>query len=87
MPDNVTPLRTSPPITDIPGQLRQMADDLESGRVEMPDSALFIINRPKAAWPDIFGWGDHMGDIGNVGLLEYAKAFFVHNLTKRSAGD
>lgn len=78
---NVTNLRSSPSLADIPGQLRQMADLLESGEIEA-SSVLFIIAREND-WPDVYGWGDHLGDHGNIATCEMAKTWFVNNHTVR----
>lgn len=75
------PLRVSPRVNDVPGQLRQMADDIESGKIEA-GAALFIIPRPND-WPDIFGWGEHLGDLENIAVCEMAKTWFVNNNTAR----
>lgn len=70
-------------ITDIPGMLRQMADQIEAGDVSAA-SALFIIPRDHD-WPAIYGWGAHLGDHGNIAICEMAKAWFMQNHTVRSA--
>ncbi len=77
----VTPLRRSPLVTDIPGQLRQMADQIESGEVGAT-SALFILPTD-GDWPRIYGWGEHLGDHGNIAVCEMAKCWFVNNLVAR----
>lgn len=81
MSDNVTPLRGSPLLTDIPGQLRQMADMIENGEVDA-SFALFVVPQ-QGDWPMIFGWGQPLGEYGNIGVLELAKAYFVNNQTER----
>lgn len=78
---DVITLSQSPLVSDIPGQLRQMAEMIESGEMEAR-SALFIIPR-EGDLPDIFGWGDHLGDYGNIAVCELAKAFFVNHATTR----
>lgn len=81
MSDNVLPIRQGPLIDDIPGQLRQMADKIERGDVAA-DAALFIIPREND-WPDIFGWGCHLGDYGNIAVCELAKTWFLNNNVAR----
>lgn len=71
----------APPLSDIAGQLRQMADMIEAGEVQL-SSALFIVPRVQD-WPVIYGWGAHLGDYGNIAVCEMAKAWFVRNLTAR----
>lgn len=53
--ENVTSLRAAPLLTDIPGQLRMMADRIEAGEIEAT-SALFVIPVDHD-WPKVFGWG------------------------------
>lgn len=77
----VVPLRSGPLITDVPAMLRQMADDIESGTVEC-NAALFIIPR-EGDWPDVYGWGQHLGDHGNIAVCEMTKTWFVNNLVAR----
>ena len=77
----VVGLRPGPTVDNIPAMMRQLADRIESG--EQPaDAVLCIIPQP-GDWPAIFGWGDHQGDLGNIGLCELAKAWFVQNNTVR----
>jgi len=70
-----------PLISDIPAMMRKLADDIEAGTIPAK-SALFIIPRD-GDWPDIYGWGDHLGDHGNIALCEIAKTLFINNLTVR----
>ena len=76
------PTLPGPAVSDIPGQLRQMADRIENGEMTV-ESALFIVPTD-GDWPKIFGWGDHLGDYGNIAVLELAKAWFVNNLVQRT---
>jgi hypothetical protein len=75
-------LRPGPALNDIPGQLRQIADMIERGEVEA-SSALFIIPRT-GDWPDIYGWGGHLSDYGNIAVCEIAKTSFINNNVVRS---
>lgn len=77
----VVPLHTSPTVTDIPGQLRQMADAIEAGEVEA-HSALFIVPQT-GDWPLVYGWGDHLGDHGNIAVLELTKHWFIQDNVAR----
>lgn len=85
--DEVRALRNGrPPLSDIPAMMRQMADWIEKGEIEIDPihaGVLFIIPRNND-WPDIYGWGDHLGDHGNIAICDLAKAWFMHNLTKRA---
>jgi hypothetical protein len=55
-----------------------MADMIESGEVKA-SSALFIIPR-RGAWPSVYGWGQHLGDYGNIAVCEMTKTWFINNL-------
>lgn len=77
----VVPLRESPSLSDIPGQMRQLADSIEAGELE-PEAVLCIV--ATGGWPIIYGWGENLGDYGNIGLLELAKTWFTNNRTERS---
>lgn len=84
MTDNVVTLRAAS-VADIPAMLRRMADQIEKGEVEA-SSALFIIPR-EGDWPDIYGWGEHLGDHGNIAVCEMAKTWFINNLVARRTED
>ena len=58
-----------------------MADMIERGEVEAT-SALFIIPKDND-WPDVFGWGEHLGDYGNIAVCEMVKTWFLNNHTVR----
>lgn len=73
----IVKLRVTPTVVDIPGQLRAMADRIEAGEIEAT-SILFIIAKEND-WPDIYGWGDHLGDHGNIAICELSKAWFINN--------
>lgn len=72
----VVQLRTAPRLTDIPGQLRQLADSIESGEVKAEHACICIIDQEQD-WPTIFGWGETKGMLELIGLLELAKAWLV----------
>lgn len=72
-------------LDDIPGQLRQMADDIDAGT--FGPSSLIVIAPPNGddgAWPRVFGWGAVLSDMELVGLCEMAKGFFVAHRTIRA---
>lgn len=71
----VVPIRDTPLLSDIPGQLRQMATRIESGEMEA-EGAVFLIHRP-GDWPDVYGWGDNLGELGMIAICELAKAWLV----------
>jgi len=86
--DEVRALRNGrPPISDIPAMMRQMADWIEKGEIKIDPAhagVLFIIPR-SYDWPDVYGWGDHLGDHSNIAILELAKTWFVKNQTRRKS--
>jgi uncharacterized protein YcsI (UPF0317 family) len=61
--------------------MRKLADEIESG--ETPADAVLCIIPVDGEFPMVFGWGEHLGDLGNIGLLELTKAWFVANTTAR----
>jgi len=77
----VVPLRERPTVSDIPGMLRKLADDIESGET-MAHAVLAIIPRD-GDWPVICGFGEHLGDHGNIAVCEMAKLWFANNLVAR----
>lgn len=81
MSDNVTQLRPGPALTDIPGQLRQMADMIDRGEVEA-EAALFVVPQ-EGDWPAMFGWGEDLGTYGVIGVLEIAKTYLANHQTAR----
>ena len=55
-------------LNDIPGQLRNLADRIESGDLDA-DSVLCIVP-VEGDWPILFGWGEELGDYGRIGVLQ-----------------
>lgn len=83
MTDNVVQLRDSPLLSDIPGQLRQLADAIENGELQTK-SVLCVADMP-GDWPIIYGWGEHLSDYGNIAVLDLAKLWLMNNLTERAS--
>ena len=70
-------------LDDIPGQLRQMADDIDAGRFD--PASLLVVAPPEASkWPKIYGWGEALSDLELIAIFELAKGYFVANQTERS---
>lgn len=69
-------------LSDIPRQLRQLAEEIESGEYAEVDS-LFVLMPVVADHPRVFGWGDVSGQNDPIIQLELAKAWFVNNLVQR----
>lgn len=69
--DNVIKLGTGVKVTDIPGQLRRLADQIESGEVET-DRLLAIIPRDNQ-YPVIYGWGEMMSAYERLGVMAAAQ--------------
>lgn len=69
-------------LRDIPGLLRQMADNIDSG--EYGDVAsLFVVMPRDADYPTLFGWGDVEGDNAPLMQLELARMFLLTRVTER----
>lgn len=62
-------------VNDIPGQLRALADRIESGELEA-ESMLAIIP-VEGDWPILFGWGEDLGEYGRIGVLDVMRAWLV----------
>jgi hypothetical protein len=73
----IVPIRETAPLNDIPAKLREMADAFERG--EHTAEGLLVILPVPNDWPEIFGFGEHLGDDGNIALVEKAKIWFVNN--------
>lgn len=81
MSDNVVVLHDTR-ISDIPGMLRKLADAFEAGEETAP--GLLVVIPQDGDFPAVFGYGEHLGDYGNIALLEMAKVFMVNHLTERA---
>lgn len=81
MSDNVVVLHDTR-ISDIPGMLRKLADAFEAGEETAP--GLLVVIPQEGDFPAVFGYGEHLGDYGNIALLEMAKVFMVNHLTERA---
>lgn len=62
-------------VNDIPGQLRQLADQIESGEVEAASMLAIIPN--EGDWPTLYGWGEDLGEYGRIGVLDVMRAWLV----------
>ncbi|MCA6108112.1 hypothetical protein [Bradyrhizobium cenepequi] len=80
---NIVPIRDGgPALTDIPGMLRRMADQVEAGEFGKVSSAILLI--PQAdGYPLLFGWGDIEGRNDPIIQCEMAKHWLVENITGR----
>lgn len=88
--DRVTELKVVPirecnaNLRDIPGMLRQMADNIERGEYDQVDALIVVMPR-HADYPLMFGWGDVEGDNAPLMQLELAKMFLLTRTTERKA--
>lgn len=73
----------APLLTDIPGQLRQLADAIAAGDHGEITSAIVLLPRDNE-YPDVFGWGAVDGDRHIVVQLELAKTFLLLHQTQRT---
>ena len=79
----VVPIRDgAPALTDIPGMLRKMADDIEAGSHGEVTSAFLLLPVPDD-YPKLFGWGDATSPADVVFQYELAKAWMINNLVER----
>ena len=78
----VVPLRTKPPLGDIPGLLRSLADDIDAGAY--PDCETMFVVMPMAdAYPRLWGWGDVDGKRDPAIQLALAHHMLLGNLVAR----
>jgi hypothetical protein len=79
----IVPLRDGgASLNDIPGMLRQTADQIESGKYEGA-TACFVVFPVKDGWPIVLGFGDVDGRNDPAIQLELAKMWLLNNLTSR----
>lgn len=71
----VVPIRDNAPgLNDIPNQLRQLADQIATGKLDMDiDALLVVIPGDDNEWPHLFNYGRYLGNRETVGLFELAK--------------
>jgi hypothetical protein len=82
MPFKVVQLSDTPPLTDIVGQLRNLADQIEAGTHGEVD-AVFALIPQDDGWPKVFGWGNVSGVQDPVVQFELAKMWLLNNLVSR----
>jgi hypothetical protein len=78
----VVNLRSSPALTDIVGQLRQLADEIEQGKHDDVESVFVLIPRVDD-YPTVFGWGCVTGMSDPIIQCELAKTWFLTQVTSR----
>lgn len=71
----VVAIRSTPPVSDIPAQLRDLAAKIEAGEIEA-DAALCIIPQDNEL-PALFLWGENYGPYADIAMLELAKSAIV----------
>lgn len=81
MTDNVIHLEIRD-LNDIPAMLRFWADRIESGETDA--TSAFLVVPQDDDYPIVAGFGEHLGDLGNIAVMELAKQFFIDYLTARS---
>lgn len=74
----------APLLSDIPGMLRKVADDIEKGEHGDVTSAILVIPVDDD-YPELFGWGDVDGGNNPIIQLELAKIWLLQNLTARKS--
>ena len=66
---NIVQLYDDPTLlTDIPGQLRTLADRIETG--DLDATAVLCVIPIEGDWPMLFGWGEDLGEYGRIGVLQ-----------------
>lgn len=71
----VVSMRSTPPVSDIPAQLRDLASKIEAGEIGA-DAALCIIPQDNAL-PALFLWGENYGPYADIAMLELAKVAII----------
>jgi hypothetical protein len=82
----VVPLRDKPPLTDIVGRLRRLADDIEAGEQGDVPGILVLIPRD-GGYPTVIGYGDVEGENHPIIQFELGKTIFVNNIVERGGDD
>lgn len=73
---NIIQLGSGVLLSDIPGQLRRLADQIETGAITA--ESLLAIIPSDGYYPIIYGWGEAMGAHERLGVLAAAQ-FWVAN--------
>lgn len=81
---NIIQLPTNPPLTDIVGQLRAMADEIESGERSITAVLFIVPNDDTADFPAVFGWGEYLNNFEIIGVLYLAITFFATQQSERT---
>lgn len=76
MTEKVVALRRGPSLADIPGMLRNLADDVEAGVYGEVPSVLVLMPR-SGDYPHAFGFGDQDGEHHPIVTMEIAKVWFA----------
>jgi hypothetical protein len=71
-------------VADIPGLLRNIADQVEAGQFGNPACAVLVIEGTAGDWPAVFGLGGEAIPPRALWLLELAKGFLVANHVERA---
>lgn len=72
----VVALRANPVVSDIPAQLRDLADKIEAGEIDA-DAALCILPQDNK-YPALFLWGENYGPYADIAMLELAKDAIIN---------
>ena len=85
MTDNVTQLRENPPVNDIPGWLRKIAEDWEKGEFGARDFCLVVIPaKDEHHWPMVHMIGNNPGQTTVAGLIAETQAFLtIHRVARQ----
>lgn len=70
------------PLTDVPGMMRRLADQIEAGEYGEVKSLYALMPRD-SGYPSLFGWGDITGKNDPIIQLDLAKLWLLMNLVER----
>ena len=80
----VTPIRGgSPLLTDIPGQMRQLADQIERGEVT-PEAAYTVLVMPDRFETFFYGWGAVADRHGVAGVFHHVANLVLQDNAERT---
>lgn len=78
----VVELRPGPPLTDVPGMLRKLANDIEVGDYGEVASAMVLIPQD-GDFPLVFGFGDATNERQPLVTLQLAAHWMCQNMVSR----
>lgn len=74
---NVVDLHEEPPLNDIPGRLRCLAESIESGEVEDLEAVFIVMVKRTTFTPDIAAFGDNYSRHTIAGVFQHCANIFL----------